>query len=216
MEKLYSRNELENKKLTELKIIAKNLQLSISGKKADIIDNILITQPVPQKQPNPQTPTYFDLLPKDIKNIVEKYQIENDSNRKLLEYLLYGTYTALKLLNASESNKRRKQLGKVFEKYDMDIYIVVRKETAEPKNTLADDMSYFVFYWGNVGIISDQVIRDIFPIFYKESGRIGAKLIEFESKFRWIETVKPREQGQQKYLYELVEIKQSLELIEDQ
>lgn len=201
----YTKEELGNKRVNELKEILKNLNLSTSGKKIDLVNRILTSQQtylelLSKSVPIYEGSDYFSLLPKDILNIVEKYQIENDINRKILEYLLYDNLTAPKIL----TGKNKKVLENIFKKYNLDISILPQQGNTP-----------FVFQWGNVKIVPDDVIRELFPIFCKASPWVTEKLIEFGSKFRWVSIITPRIQGKHKYFYELVEIARSIEMVED-
>lgn len=101
----YSLQDLESKKLDELKIIARNLQLPTSGRKQELINRILNNQQ-----------TYLKLLPKDILNIVDEYQIYNNRNNQFLLLLLT-------LLSLAKSNKSilKRDLPEELKKYILAI-----------------------------------------------------------------------------------------------
>lgn len=208
MERPYTKNELENKKLPELKEIAKQLQVKATGKKADIIDNILngklqITKPT--------TKSYFDLLPGDINKMVNKYQLENDINKKILEYLLYDTLAVVDILDYARTSKsredRHEKLEKIFKDNGLEIYIVLRKNVKNPHPSIYN-YSLFVFEYGNPGPVSDLAIKNILPIFsYDDIDQLNFKLQQLKSKFRIV--VIPGKNGKGRE-YELVEINNAI------
>lgn len=204
-----TKENLEAKKLPELKQIAKNLGLKTSGKKADIINNILNHQSKPIKS----NASYFDLLPGDINKMVNKYQIENDTNKKVLEYLLYETLTAETLLDYRRTEKsreeRHKKLEKIFRDNGLEIYIVRPENVKNPHPSVYQGDVEFIFEWENPGPVPDSAIRNILPIFaYYDIDRLNYELEKLKSKFRVIKLEVPVS-GRQSYLYEIVEINSS-------
>lgn len=111
----YRREELEKKTLKELKDIGRNLNLSISGKKADLIDRILTNQQ-----------TYFELLPRDVLNMVEEYKITNNPNNKFLLFLL-------------NSMKEDSEIEKLVWSGKISRYSVERKIWQNSSNVLRDE-----------------------------------------------------------------------------
>lgn len=77
MDKNYTRKELEESKIDELKALAKSLNLKRSGNKNELIDRILQSQQ-----------SYLDVLPKDVLNMVEEYKISNNPNNIFLNLIL--------------------------------------------------------------------------------------------------------------------------------
>lgn len=104
MERKYNREELEQKKLVVLKEIARNDGLPTSGKKSDLIERILTQQ------------TYFELLPKDVLNIVNKYEIENNENNILLKKILLEYFNNERFYNITQSD-----VNKIFDDYNLNI-----------------------------------------------------------------------------------------------
>jgi hypothetical protein len=92
MEKNYTKDELEAKKVIELKNILRNRNLSTTGKKEYLIDKILndqkLTAPTVSNTPVKTNPTYFDILPRDIMRMVEEYQAANEPNNKIIADIL--------------------------------------------------------------------------------------------------------------------------------
>lgn len=76
---IYTKQELENKTIIVLRLILKNKNLKQSGRKDELIERILDNQ---------KSSNYFDILPKDILNIVSTYQIENNPNNLLVKEIL--------------------------------------------------------------------------------------------------------------------------------
>lgn len=83
MERNYTKKDLERKKKSELKDILKNLGLKASGNKDELIEIILRNQPSALSTNN-----YFDVLPGDIKGVVNRYRAENEPNNKIVKRLL--------------------------------------------------------------------------------------------------------------------------------
>lgn len=96
-----------------MKDILKNLKLKSSGNKQELIERILINQR-----------TYFELLPKDVLGIVDRYQIENNKNNQLLVYFL--NLIKWKIIGTKDPNIRKdieKYLGTITER-DFDSYFI--------------------------------------------------------------------------------------------
>lgn len=175
----YGRKDLESKSIDELKNILKNVGFKTSGNKQDLIGRIL------ENQSN-----YLDLLPSDINKMIYKYQIENDVNRKILEYLLFNTHTMMVYLayQLPHIMKKREEINTLFKNYNLDIQIVPRKTavSVDSKNSWFDrGETLFIIDWGNVGLVPDEVIINLLPIFaVDEQKDVNEKLEELGSKFR--------------------------------
>lgn len=78
----YSREELDSKKMNELKEILKNKNLKISGKKEELIDRILRSQ-----LPIEIDKTYFNLLPLDVQSEINELR-NKEGNIALFIYIL--------------------------------------------------------------------------------------------------------------------------------
>lgn len=80
----YTKQDLEKKKVTNLKDILKDLNLRLQGNKSELIDRILANQNLLSKpEIISKDNTYFSLLPSDISNIVNRYRIENEPNNQI-------------------------------------------------------------------------------------------------------------------------------------
>lgn len=80
----YSKEDLENKKIVDLKQILKNLNLRLVGNKQELIDRILDNQRlIPKSKPPIKTDSYLDILPNDISNMINNYRVENEPNNKI-------------------------------------------------------------------------------------------------------------------------------------
>lgn len=162
----YNRENLENKKLNELKDIARNLQLTSSGRKREIVDRILESQH-----------NYFQLLPKDVLNIVEDYKIYNSKNNQFLLLLL-------DILKWSKSRKEStRELPPELQKYSLLIYSFrhngnwIDKWIADinkifVKNNIdvefipnIKDKSKFTIKIGKIPLITDDMMADILMAF---------------------------------------------------
>lgn len=78
--------ELNKKTVSQLKDILRNKGLKLSGNKQELIERILNNQTI--SKPSPNRNSYFDILPKDITNIVEDYRVKNNLNNLLVEIIL--------------------------------------------------------------------------------------------------------------------------------
>lgn len=109
MERKYNRQELEDKKLTELKQILKNRNLKSTGNKSDLIDRILEGEV-----------SYLDILPKDVRDIVGEYQTYNNPNNQLLRYIFEQM---TKLINYKKLGHWEHQILKKLNKEQQEEYL---------------------------------------------------------------------------------------------
>lgn len=162
MDKNYSREELQTRKLNELKSIAKDLNLKSSGRKEELINRILQSQT-----------TYFELLPKDITNIVEEYQIYNSKNNQflllLLNILKWSRIRGAKFRANPPPDKIKPyidyiyqfatadldKLNRFFEDNDIDVKFI-------PEDNQSKVSNFSTILIGKIPLIDDDLLADIF------------------------------------------------------
>lgn len=93
MERNYTRQELQSKKISELKTLLDQRKLKTIGKKEELIQRILDDQAEIETNQSLKfdNPNYFSILPADIRNIIERYREQNENNNKILESILKRT-----------------------------------------------------------------------------------------------------------------------------
>lgn len=125
MDKIYTKEELKIKKLTELKEILKSRGLTQTGKKEELIDKILNDQPILIKEKPKFDGTFLDILPQDIRGMVGKYRVENEPNNKV----------SIELINeASEyfrSLEEQETMNKLLERIGIPFKIMINKKKEE-------------------------------------------------------------------------------------
>lgn len=177
MEKNYTKEELKSKRLDELKNISRNLNLKVTGRKEELIERILENQV-----------TYFDILPLDINRIINRYQIENDINRKILQYLLFETYSIIDMLSyrgIPHLERKITELNNLFKKYNLDVQMVPREKSTNIDPRYKRMPTAYVVEWGDVGLVSDEVILNMLPLFISDEPEdINENLSKLGSKFR--------------------------------
>lgn len=126
MDKDYSKKDLERKKIPELKEILKKLNLKTSGNKDELIERILESQNVKTTKPSSTNISrefnYMDILPGDVKNIVNKYRVENEPNN-LIIYQLINRY-----LQNYPGKDQVKKMGEYLEKSSIPFQIIKNRE----------------------------------------------------------------------------------------
>lgn len=190
MDKNYTRQELLDKKIPDLKAILKAWNLRTTGNKPELIDRILDNQFVPQSKPKPQLnleESYLSLLPGDIKRLVNVYQAENEPNNQIFK----------KLLKEIEN-------GSVIE-YRMDNIKIINNWSNI--NNLNIKLEYkggwsnpWVFTIENLPPISDEVLADFILLIIKLKIYIGQDPLDainwllesHDSKLRIIKIVNQR------------------------
>jgi hypothetical protein len=119
MEKNYTREELQKKKVIELKEILANRRLKVTGKKDELIDRILQDQPSISVAPSLKSAatsqkTYFDILPQDILNMVDEYRASNEVNNKIAKNIIHNVVIGWGY-RGNEINKIIERIGLPFE-----------------------------------------------------------------------------------------------------
>lgn len=113
--------------------------------------------------------TYLDLLPKDIKNIIDKYRIENNPNNKFLEELNKLGY----IFKLSFYSQSMYKLPNIFHYYKLPI-ITISQHHQGIKIT------------GNLPFITDEVLILILRVLAKnivEVGVINMYLRKYNCKY---------------------------------
>lgn len=196
MEKIYTREELQKKTKPYLEIILGKLNLKTTGRKADLIDRILSTQIT--SKPTRLTDldkSYLNLLPGDLKRLVDEYRAENEPNNQILLNILrqlelsswgYGTYT--------ENHSLFKLINQFFKASDLPITLnfIPGLTLYGRVKDMNDPRTPWMFKIGRLPLISDDILVDfiIFLLSHKyniRSDTINGILYEYESELRVIE-----------------------------
>lgn len=197
MEKPYTKNELESKKLPELKQIAIGLNLKIGGKKAEIINNILNSQPRPII---PQT--YLNLLPKDIKNVVGEYRKQNNSpDTEVFKFLLKSILedeAALSSKAGKRGHKDSRQAAENAIEAFIDYYVPLMKEYDEEAE-ISRNKNNFEIKFHFDGKLPDQMLIELvadyttqIPNFHREAmERLNLEFERLDSDIRIVFYIKP-------------------------
>jgi hypothetical protein len=188
MERNYTKEELESKNLIELRIIAENNGLKISGKKQELIDRIL----------NNQRTTYFNLLPPDIRKELVIYKQYAELNYEILMYIYEMFLERTEINDEKDAEKYADEINNIFKKHNsksrIGIIIIFHNTEGEPVFSYNID--------GNrKDNISDQLLLDLFDYFMSgdegerpnfienkmgSTPRLNRDLIEKNSKIRLI------------------------------
>lgn len=216
MERNYNRQELELKKIPELKDLLRIRSLKVTGNKDDLIKRILdnqISSPSSQSSlqsfPIPSTSTnqnnYLDILPKDIKGVLENYQAGHQTNNKIVNEILsefaFGKFYSNKEFR-DKFNDKLKELGIGAE--------MILNPDPEAGKRLKGGMRIpqTIPRWYNPKIITDQVLIDFFDYIYKQqlmfSYEINEILYENKSNIIVFELTIQIKMQDNKYMFDRV------------
>lgn len=149
MDKPYTKEELQKKNVLELKDILRKYNLKLYGKKEEIIKRILDDQPQISKPTKKfEGNYYFDILPKDITNIVNKYRKENEPNNKIAEELIKGQFSY-------SWGSRRDVVNKLLERIGVQARLVEKTLTERLEK---DYEGLSEMEWYGDEIISDEIL----------------------------------------------------------
>lgn len=139
----YTKEELQEKKIPELKDILKSRNVKSSGNKWELINRILKTE-APKKVEKQQLKgeTYFDILPTDITKIITKYRSKIETNNKVAYDIL--NYLAIRKGSVFP------RINKILENLNFPMQIVEKRQEFEG--------GYYYPY--SVEILEDLVINE--------------------------------------------------------
>lgn len=172
MEKNYTKSELETKKTKQLLEIIKSRNLKTSGKKEELIDRIL----------RHQKPSYFDLLPSELKKEVGIYKIYAELNHEILDYI-WDMFLEGAENDYEDVKKFSKEINKIFRKYKVKTHFqgldLPKEEPEDPYKQYQ-----YEFIYDPKEDIPDQLLLDLFDYFL--GGTEGDRPMFIENKISWI------------------------------
>jgi hypothetical protein len=165
MERNYTKNELETKKVTELKEILRIRNLKVSGSKEELINRILNSQTGKPKVEPEEQPTYFKLLPGDINRMVSKYRAENEPNNLLVKALL----TEFAKFAGTISSQRSIKMIALLRKYNIPFELtssIEAEKIADEINKLLEALNFAELNEDQLGQMENQ-LGELYKQYYR-------------------------------------------------
>lgn len=185
--------DLESKKVVELKQLLKEKKLSTTGTKKELVERLVNYVP---PQPKLQE-SYLDLLPKDILNIVEEYQIHNSINNRITLYLID------QINHIHTTNKFEKAIIEWAKQYNIPIEseFVPAVYKRFGYGQYRESKSKYKIQFGKLPVITNKMLSDLLILFVTmnkvlDIDRLNDILLRFNSKLRIVKQINRYEIGE--------------------
>lgn len=213
MERNFTREELEKKKIQELKDILANRDLKKTGKKDELIDRILNSQISSKPTKLTTDQSYFNLLPSDIREMVNDYRAGSEENNKILREILRQLEKSSYGEGMGVNSPSLEILQQLFQDLNLDIKTkytldLVHYYGGRPRLVdINDPRTPWTFKIGRLPPITDEILVDLISVILTHRLKISIENInqilrEHGSNIRVV-IINISKSNKAKYIYEI-------------